>query len=112
MWLDKSIDPRDSYTFEQYKLYEEITIENSHIDIIQLDHYFDEGCICKACSLKRKEIAQKIIRGIPGVDRIHHIYAKTEFIQRKVNKVNKIKNIHKNQCKDFVSDMKKIIHKK
>ena len=59
-WLNKSGNHVNSYSFEQYKLYEEITIENSHLDIIQLDHYFDEGCVCKACSIKRVETTVKL----------------------------------------------------
>jgi hypothetical protein len=107
-WLNKSTNDIHfrGYTYEQYSIYENITMENSHLDIIQADHYLDEGCICKACLLKRKETAQKIIRGNVAVDRIYHIHAKTEFIQRKVNKVNKIKNIRE---KNFVGDMKKLI---
>jgi hypothetical protein len=116
MWLDKSIDPRDSYTFEQYKLYEEITIENSHIDIIQLDHYFDEGCICKACRIKRFETIIKITKGIDVKDRIVHIEAKSELLQKRVVRAHKINNIIsklpvKIRGKDFKQDLTSIVSK-
>jgi hypothetical protein len=64
---------RISYSLDEYKLYEKITIENSHMDIIQRDHYFDEGCNCKACCLKRLETISKIVRGIEVTERIVHI---------------------------------------
>lgn len=113
-WLNKSTDNITSYTFEQYKLYEQITIENSYVDIIQSDHYFDEGCKCKACSMKRLETISKIIRGIEVKERIVHTYAKIELIQKRVNRANKINNIIsklpiKSRGKDFNSDMTSIV---
>lgn len=116
-WLNKSIGSRDSYTFEQYKLYEQITIENSHIDIIQLDHYFDEGCTCKACSIKRFETTIKILKGIDVKERIVHIDAKTELLQKRVVRANNINNMIsklplKSKGKDFKKDMTSIVSKK
>jgi len=104
-WIIKSCENYQGYTKEQYKLYEEITIENAHINYIQLDHYIDEGCTCKACGLKRSQVAFKIMRGINVTDRVVHTEAKTEFIQKRsairVNKLNKvlqkIKTIVKNK---------------
>ena len=92
-WLIKSIDTKNSYTREQFELYEKITIENLHIDTIQLDHYFDEGCICQACSIKRIETMSKLLRGINVSDKIFHSYAKNELIQKKVTRANKINGI-------------------
>ena len=116
-WLNKSTFSRDSYTFEEYKLYEEITIENSHIDIIQLDHYFDEGCTCKACRIKRFETIIKISKGIEVKDRIVHTEAKTELIQKRVDRANKINNLIsklpvKIRGKDFKQELKSIVSKK
>ncbi len=116
-WLKKSTVSRDSYTFEQYKLYEQITIENSHIDIIQLDHYFDEGCICKACSIKRFETTIKILKGIEVKEKIIHVDAKTELLQKRIINANKINNIIsklplKTRGKDFKKDMTSIVSKK
>jgi hypothetical protein len=113
-WLVKTTDIRDSYTYEQYKLYETISIENCHIDKIQADHYFDEGCICKACSIKRLETISKILKGIDVKDRIAHTDAKNELIQRRVFRANKINHIisklpEKIRGKDFKNDMKTIV---
>jgi hypothetical protein len=116
-WLNKSSNYVNTYSFEQYKLYEEITIENSHLDIIQLDHYFDEGCVCKACSIKRVETTQQILKGVFVKDRIVHIEAKSELLQKRVERVNKINNIIsklpvKTRGKDFRRDMKVVVSKK
>lgn len=117
-WLEKSTDFTQSYTYEQYKLYENISIENYHIDRIQLDHYFDEGCICKACSIKRSEIKHKILKNIKINDRAVHVEAKNELIQKRIIRANKINNMMKNlptnvvTRKDFKNDMQTIISNK
>jgi len=114
-WLSKSIQESISYTYEEYKLYEIITIENCHIDKIQFDHYFDEGCKCKACSIKRLETISKILRGIEVKDRIVHIEAKNELIQKRAIRVNKINHFLSQQQpsrgKDFKNAMKSIVSK-
>jgi hypothetical protein len=115
-WLVKSTDTIASYNYEQYKLYETISIENCHIDKIQADHYFDEGCICKACCLKRLETISKILKGIEVKDRIVHTEAKSELIQKRVIRANRINHIiqqipPKPRGKDFKHDMKSIVSK-
>lgn len=114
-WLSKSIQESISYTYEEYKLYEIITIENCHIDKIQFDHYFDEGCKCKACSIKRLETISKILRGIEVKDRIVHIEAKNELIQKRAIRANKINHFLSQQQpsrgKDFKNAMKSIVSK-
>lgn len=113
-WISKSCLNFNSYNIDQFKLYEQISLENAHIDKIQLDHYLDEGCTCKACGLKRLETISKIIRGIPVNERIVHTEAKTELIQKRVIKANKINKIinkipTKPIGKDFKNDMKNIV---
>ena len=93
LWLSKSEDIIDYYTYEQYKLYENISIENCHIDIIQLNHYFDEGCTCKACCIKRSQTVLKILNGIEAKDKIVHSEAKNQLIQKRVLIANNINNI-------------------
>ena len=98
-WLNKTTNIFNPYTINEYKLYEEISLENSHIDYIQSNHYIDEGCLCKACSLKRIEISNKIINGIIVNERIMHIEARNELINKtntsNVNKLNKIRELAK-----------------
>lgn len=115
-WLVKSSNKISSYTYEQYKLYESISIENCHVDKIQLDHYFDEGCTCKACSIKRCQAVATILNGIDVKERIIHSEAKSQLIQRRIEKVNRINHIMNNmqrtvRGKDFKKDMKSIVSK-
>jgi hypothetical protein len=94
-WLIKSTTLRNSYTNEQFMLYDKITIENSYLDKIQgqCDHYFDEGCTCNACCIKRHGTISKLLCGIEVKERITHTEAKIELIQQRVEKVNKINKI-------------------
>jgi hypothetical protein len=113
-WSKKSTSFRQSYTNDEYNLYEKITLENTHIDIIQSDHYFDEGCNCKACNLKRMDTISKILRGQEVKDRIIHTEAKTELIQKRVNTANNINKIIsklplKTRGKDFNRGMTNIV---
>ena len=113
-WYNKSSSEKNSYSIEQYKLYQDITIENSHYDYVQFDHYMDEGCVCKACNLKRTEIASKIMRGVSVTERITHTEARTEFLEKRVVQVNKInKALHnlpkKVSGKDFKKEMSNIV---
>ena len=122
-WSNNSTSDFVSYTSDQYKMYEELTIENSHIDYIQLNHYMDEGCICKACAIKRNGIANKIMRGIAlsVSDHIKHEEAKNELISKRVDRVNKINNViksmpikqpQKTRGKNFKQDMSSIVNGK
>jgi hypothetical protein len=117
-WLKLSTTNFVSYTPEQYKIYEELTIENAHIDYIQLNHYMDEGCGCKACDIKRAAIANKVMRGITlsNTDQIKHEEAKTQLITKRVNHVNRINNAIRNmpppppkRGKNFKQDMSNIV---
>ena len=114
-WLLKSTEIRNSYTPEDYNIYEDITKTNYHIDYLQSDHYMDEGCGCKACSIKRAELALKLIKGIPTYERIVHTEAKTELITRRVTHVNRINNAIRNmpprptRGKDFKHSMHNVL---
>ena len=113
-WLNKSTCEKKSYSLEEYKLYEEITIENSHLDYVQQDHYMDEGCICKACNIKRAEIACKLLSGINVCERVVHNNARTELIGKRVDQVNKINQAIQNlpkkvRGKDFKRTMSTIV---
>jgi len=113
-WLQLSTADFTSYTPEQYKMYEELTIENSHMDFIQLNHYMDEGCICKACASKRSSIANQLLNGKVITDHIHHLEAKKDMISKRIIQVAKIKkNIIQAQAqtknKNFKQDMKNVV---
>ena len=92
-WAKKTAPNTVQYTSEQYNMYEQLSIENSHIYHIQLNHYMDEGCSCKACCMKRAETATKLIMGriiITEIDRIVHSEAKNELLVKRVEHANKI----------------------
>lgn len=117
-WEKNSSPDFTPYTEEQYKMYEDLSIENSHIDYIQLNHYMDEGCICRACSIKRSNVANKIVQGlsIKDTDRIQHISAKNDYFANKIiqtNNINKsLKGIAQKSIKkrkDFKEEMKNIV---
>ena len=117
-WTRKSTKEFIPYTPDQYTVYEQITIENTHIDYIQLNHYMDEGCLCKACSIKRCETANKLNNGQTVTDRIVHSEAKNELLVKRVERVNRINaNIArqlqnpqiKNGRKDFNREMSSVV---
>lgn len=113
-WNNKSTLIKNGYTLEQYKVYNEITLENIRFDNIQLDHYMDEGCSCKACSIKRAEIASKIMRGIFTNEKIIHSEARTELVQKRVERANKINEAIRNtpqqvRGKDFKREMSNVV---
>jgi hypothetical protein len=93
IWLAKSVPDVIPYTDEQYKLYEQITMENCHLDYIQKNHYMDEGCRCNACNVKRREIAQKIFKGMDVTEKVRHLNAKKELMGRRVASVNALNNL-------------------
>jgi hypothetical protein len=109
MWLNKSTLCVKSYSQEEYKLYESITLENCHLDYVQQDHYLDEGCICKACTIKRSSVAKKLLSGININERVVHIEAKAELIERRVEQANKINLAKKVRGKDFKRAMSSIV---
>jgi hypothetical protein len=115
-WLNKCTLFKLSYTQAEYKLYEKITIENVYIDVIQTNHYFDEGCTCKACKLKRMDTILKLLRGQEVKDRIINFESKTELINKRVSRVNNINKIisklpTKLGGKDFNRDMTSVVLK-
>ena len=115
-WLQLSTIDFISYGSEEYKMYEELTIENSHMDYIQLDHYMDEGCLCEACATKRSSVANQLLSGKVVTDNIHHLDATKEFCSKRIIQATKIKkNIIQGQgqfqikSKNFKQDMRNIV---
>jgi hypothetical protein len=116
-WQHLSTSDFSSYTPDQFKIYEELSLENSHIDHIQLNHYMDEGCNCKACNIKRLSIANKIIAGIPltPLDHIKHNEAKNQMFAKRVIRANNINTVIKSlplpqqKGKNFKQDMNSIV---
>jgi len=114
-WSLMSTNNVVSYTPDEYKIYEEISIENSCFDYIQTDHYMDDGCKCMACNLKRKSIAKKVMNKISltNDDQVKHSHAKKEMIFKQIEVSNKINNIllsqQPNKKKNFKENMNTIV---
>uniref|UniRef100_A0A6C0I8U1 Uncharacterized protein n=1 Tax=viral metagenome TaxID=1070528 RepID=A0A6C0I8U1_9ZZZZ len=120
-WMNKQTCSCIFYTENEYKLYDELTIENAHLDYIQVNHYMDEGCLCKACFIKRNEIAKKLSNNLQINDRVVHSDAKNELMKKRVAKANQINAFNasvaskmnsKSGHKDFRKDMTNIVRNK
>lgn len=95
-WKEKSKDYVSSFTADEYKIYEYISIDNNHLDIIQRRHYLDEGCRCKGCRIKRFNTRQKILNGETKFDGIIHEDVKSDILVSRINIINKIRSIKNN----------------
>jgi hypothetical protein len=118
-WSQKTDIPFISYTENEYKLYEELTLENAHLDYIQVNHYIDEGCLCKACFIKRQKMATQIMNGQQINERLVHLEAKNELIVKRVENVNRInaynssiQQVPRGGRKNFKSEMNNIVKNK
>jgi hypothetical protein len=98
-WITRRCKSVIPYTYDEYKFYINICLENQYINDIQIDHYIDSGCLCKICSSKRKEIFFKAKRG-EKVDKFTHtelVNNRNENIVSKINEINKITSCNRNQ---------------
>jgi hypothetical protein len=111
LWQNKSISEcHTPYTYDEYNLYNTITLENHHMSEIQTDHYIDCGCICVACERKRKIVLEKVKRGENTKERIIHEETKQQYITEKVNTIkNKINMLSKAKHNEKLNKPKKII---
>jgi hypothetical protein len=71
-WESKLTNHFEPFTNAEYQLYIKISLENQVYDNVQHDHYIDNGCSCKACSLKRKNIYCRALKGEVICDKIIH----------------------------------------
>lgn len=85
------------YTEHEYKFYMNLCLENQYINDIQIDHYIDNGCFCKYCTKKRREIYFKAKDGEKNFEKIIHIEVVNEEREKKINTiVEKVKTIKQN----------------
>ena len=90
-WSNKLAVDFVAFTPNEFKIYEYLCVENNnHTAFVQLNHYLDEGCICKACQVKRNTIIKNILKGDTNIPRILHEDAKKEFIKK--NNIKKYLN--------------------
>jgi hypothetical protein len=79
------------FTNSEYQLYIKITLENQIYDSIQYEHYIDNGCFCKACSLKRKNIYFRLLKKEVIIEKIIHNDAVKELVDKRKELINKEK---------------------
>jgi hypothetical protein len=107
MYLSRWIEKIDNninmipFTKIEYDFYLKISIENIYYNnFIQSDHYMDNGCLCKFCFKKRKEIIDKLKRGVKIVNEkiIHNVdLIKKEIIENSVKNSKKPQNLQNNK---------------
>lgn len=103
MWSSNQTDAYIPYNEEEYKFYINLCLENQYIYDIQTQHYIDNGCFCKYCNKKRRELFLKAKSGEKITDRIIHI----DVVNENINKsIQKISNVVKNKCKLLKSNSK------
>jgi len=72
-WKNKICQPfQSSYTNDEFKFYMQICLENQYINDVQNEHYIDNGCFCKYCSLKRQDIYFRAKNGETKFEKIIH----------------------------------------
>ena len=75
-----------------------LCLENQYINDIQIDHYIDNGCFCKFCSEKRRNIFFKAKAGENKFEKIIHNQVINEKNNNKMKFIsNKLREIIKNQ---------------
>jgi hypothetical protein len=80
--LDKEFNP---YTTDEYNFYLNLCLENQYINDIQIDHYIDNGCYCKLCNKKRRDIFFKAKNGEHITEKLIHY----EIINNDIDNKNK-----------------------
>jgi hypothetical protein len=97
-WNSKLCEPCIPYKESEFKFYMNLCLENQFINDIQIDHYIDNGCFCKLCTDKRRDIYFKYKKGERNFEKIIHNEVINEFKTEKINKINqKLKNIVENK---------------
>jgi len=97
-WKNKLTNIFQNFNQAEFCIYKYICESNNNQYYIQnnKNHYIDEGCICKACSIKRNNIKNKLLIGETKIDAIIHDEAKNELINNRLEKINTIrKNLPK-----------------
>ena len=95
LWKNKLSEPVLAYTESEYLFYVNLNLENQFYNDVQLEHYIDNGCLCKGCSFKRSKIFESMKKGLIIKEKINHTEIVNNIINNKnksINKINKINN--------------------
>ena len=97
----KICDAVEGYKDSEYAFYVKLYLENQHINDIQIEHYIDNGCFCKFCNKKRRNIYLRAKGGEKKFEKIIHTETIKKDVENRnylVNKMNeKIKNVNVNK---------------
>jgi hypothetical protein len=77
------------YTDQEFKFYMNLCLENQYINDLQTEHYIDNGCACKFCKEKRREIYFKAKAGETHFEKIIHNEVINEVHNEKLDKISK-----------------------
>lgn len=102
LWSKKISEPVIPYTESEYLFYVKLNLENQFYSDFQSEHYIDNACLCKGCSLKRISIFEKAKKGIIIKEKINHTEVVNQIIDNKKKIINTIidKINHKNKNKN------------
>ena len=78
------------YTIDEFKFYMQLCLENQYINDIQVEHYIDNGCFCKYCSLKRNDIYFKAKNGESQFDKIIHTEVIHEINEERITRITQL----------------------
>jgi hypothetical protein len=119
LWCNKLSDNHFGYDDKEYRIYMNISIENSIYDIIDKNrcHYVDEGCKCSICNNAREKIKLILKQKKELNIKINHNDLKTQhqiktYIDFKYesNKL-RVKNIEKKKVLKDLSSMSVICNR-
>jgi len=110
MWKNNSCEQVFSYTRSEFVFYMQICFENQYINDVQIEHYIDNGCFCKFCSLKRRDIYFRCKNGETKFDKIIHTEVIHEVKQERTKKISQF--IHSKNTNKKYSHNKFSIHLK
>ena len=89
-WKNLSRINFHQYNIDKYNFYINLCLENQYINDIQTEHYIDNGCFCKLCNKKRKELFLRAKNGEIITERILHCDVINNEIDIRNQKISKI----------------------
>jgi len=87
MWQNRLTTDFIPYTEQEYRFYMNLCLENQYINDIDIDHYIDNGCFCKYCSQKRRDIFFKAKSGEKYFEKIIHREVIDEVKQKNIKQI-------------------------
>jgi hypothetical protein len=108
-WRNRLCDSFTPYNTNEFKFYMQLCLENQHINDIQIEHYIDNGCFCKYCSLKRKDIYFRAKSGETKFDKIIHTEVINKVNEERKDKIIKIIKTKISSKKVFGNEKSKLV---